>query len=889
MNLHRRSIAYLTPIALFSFVSVHCGDGNPTSSTSASVASSSSGSGGEAGTGGKAGAGGTSSSNSTSSAGGNNTGGAGGGNVGGAGGGNVGGAGGGGGGNVCASAPMYLDPTFGDCGIANIGFVANNWDDTRVITTQTDGKVVIAATTQSVAGSSFPIVADVVLVRMELNGAVDTTFGVGGKVLASIGLAAEPAAIHVQSDQKLLVVGTYDDAAAKALVFVARYNPDGTIDANFGQNGIATVSGLVASNPSIAFASDGKIIIRGKNATDQNILIRLLPDGTLDTTFGTGGVQTAIPATSSPIAVRQDGKIYLGFIIGSGSTVDSRITRLLADGTVDMTYGVAGEAAAALGTDADFPATLAIRKDGSLLVGGAAKVPGNVYNDSAMLALDANGALDTTFGGGDGLVHVDGLTNSAFYDIEFDALDRLVIRGLRNNFSLGRVLRFLPDGTLDTTFGAAGIVDTSYASVAGPVLGPNGEITLAGSTFDLPNDKSDIIATRVTTSGTIDPTFGKNGIASFNSMATKDAAQEMLVEPDGKIVAAGIVSKKSLDEAWMTRTLPNGAVDTSFGDAGWVRLQEDFFVNGLARTSDGQLMVQVSQKLSRYDALGKLDTTFAMGGTLDLSIGGNMWAIAVDAMDRTLVVGSGSSCSFRLVRVTKGGAKDPTLGGDGDIQTTFPTGTNCRAMAIAVQPDGKMVVAGERGAVAGPAVIRYTSSGMLDTTFGQAGIAAAATATEPYDLDNMALLPDGKILVGGYQVGAPNVATSAWVVVRLNANGQIDTTFGNAGVLKMQAGAVAEGWPQAEGPAFAVLPDGSVMAAGSAFAPQNEKMLAWKIGTNGAIDMTFGDMGKVTVPSSPGTFSAYGIGIQPDGKIVLGGRGFSPLTGTDFVFLRLAQ
>jgi len=505
------------------------------------------------------------------------------------------------------------------------------------------------------------------------------------------------------------------------------------------------------------------------------------------------------------------------------------------------------------------------------------------------LALDANGAIDTTFGGGDGLTQIAGMANSQFYNIQFDAMDRIVVRGLRNNLKLGRVLRFLADGTPDPAFGVAGIVDTMDASTAGPVIGPNGEITVAGNTYDLANDKGDVIVARFISSGSVDPAFGTNGLATFNSRATKDVALEMLVEPDGKIVAAGIVMKQSSLEAWMTRSLPDGAIDTTFGDMGWVRLQNDFYVNGLARTSNGYLLALVDQELTRYDASGKVDTSYGVGGTLDLSIGGNTWALGVDASNRALVVGSGSSCSFRLLRATTSGTKDMTLGGDGDVQTTFASGSNCRAMAVAVQPDGKIVVAGERGSVEGPAVIRYSSSGMLDTTFGQAGIAKGATATEPYDLENMALLPDGKIMLGGYQIGAPDVTTSSWVAVRLNANGQIDMTFGNAGVVKMKAGPVAEGWPQAEGPGLAVLPDGSVVAAGSTYAGIYEKMLAWKIAPNGTLDMTFGDAGKAVVPSVPGTFSAYGIGIQPDGKIVIGGRGFSPKTGTDFGFVRLAQ
>ncbi len=225
--------------------------------------------------------------------------------------------------------------------------------------------------------------------------------------------------------------------------------------------------------------------------------------------------------------------------------------------------------------------------------------------------------------------------------------------------------------------------------------------------------------------------------------------------------------------------------------------------------------------------------------------------------------------------------------GDGSVVTTLESGNFCGVRALAVQPDGKILAAGQGGNLQGSIVVRYESNGALDMTFGQAGVAKAWIPGEPMDADTMALLPDGKILVAGFQFKGQAPQYSSWNVVRLDATGQIDATFGIAGVAEIETYPVAPIVSRYEGPGMVVLPDGSVILGASTRAGLSEKMLAWKIGPDGKLDATFGDMGKAIVPSVHGTFSAYGIGLQPDGKVVLGGRGFSAETGTDFGFVRL--
>lgn len=154
----------------------------------------------------------------------------------------------------------------------------------------------------------------------------------------------------------------------------------------------------------------------------------------------------------------------------------------------------------------------------------------------------------------------------------------------------------------------------------------------------------------------------------------------------------------------------------------------------------------------------------------------------------------------------------------------------------------------------------------------------------------MALLPDGKILVAGYNDG------SALVFARFDENGQPAPTFGEAGIVTTLLPAAPAPLPVVpyylcgyyEGPALAPLPDGSVYVGAAAVVGLNEQMYAFKLLPDGKIDTGFGDAGQILLPQRPGSFAAYEMGIQPDGKIVLAGRGFTPTGGTDFAFMRFA-
>lgn len=793
------------------------------------------------------------------------------------------GSGGSGGGTP---GPMLLDPTFGSNGIATVGPKSGNGDYAQAVARQPDGKIIVAGTTNQSPLASSPNASDLLLTRFGTDGKIDATFGMGGKVLVSIGLYSLADGVHVQADQKILVLARYNTAtpSTSSNLCLARFMSNGALDASFGQGGILDVKSPLASNSGASIGANGKVLVRGKTLDNKPALALLLPDGSVDPSFGTAGVQTLVSEISGPLVMQADGKILMAYTTGTGAAEESRVMRLLANGAVDMAFGTMGEAAVSLGTDAEDPQALAVRDDGSLLVGGKARVVGMTVDEAVLLALDSKGAVDTTFGGGDGMTRVDWKVSTQINRIVIDDQKRIVTRAWHDT-GAGGIMRFSPDGTLDAGFGMAGMAKTDIANGVGPVVAPNGDVSLAGILFDFGQDTSDVAVARVTSAGQLDTAFGANGYARFNSGATKEVASHMLIEPDGKIVGAGLSLKSSILSAWMVRQLPNGGIDTSFGTDGWVKLANPALVQGLARTADGHLLALTNGQATQYDASGQLDTSFGTNGSVTSGFGGNATALALDAAGQVLIGGKSTGCSFGLVRATKTGQLDTTFDGDGTVVTTLESGNFCGVRAIAVQSDGKILAAGRGGTLQGNVIARYETNGALDMTFGQAGLASAAVAgAGGFDLDQMALLPDGKILVAGFQFGP----TSSWIVVRLNASGQIDTSFGNGGVMGMDSGAIASIGTQYAGPGLAVLSDGSVLVGGSTNVGLYEKMLAWKLQPDGTVDPMFGHMGKAIVPAGLGTFSAYAIGVQPDGKIVLGGRGFSPETGTDFGFVRLA-
>jgi len=400
---------------------------------------------------------------------------------------------------------------------------------------------------------------------LAVDGDLDPTFGTDGKVLTDFDHSTDIAnAVATQADGKLVVVGaTYEDNDFSDENFaIARYNPDGTLDKTFGVGGKVQTDfpGLAAVASSVVIQPDGKIVVAGGafllfTFAGDFKLARYNPDGSLDTSFGDGGiVTTTFPEGSYAfdVALQADGKIvaagtvFVDFNPGESSNTDFALARYNPDGTPDATFGNGGQVSTDfLGLEDDSFSVL-IQPDGKIVAVGSANDPATFYDFAAVRYLN-NGTLDTTFGVA-GKVHTD------FGDQNFDrarsaALQpdgRIVAAGFAISQNGGvqnfAVARYTSNGILDTSFGTDGMTQIDFGSCcqsANKVLVQDNGTTIAVGYANTESSDSDFLLARLTSDGLPDPTFGAGGKVRTSFGDLNGGANGAFLQPDGKIVAVG--------------------------------------------------------------------------------------------------------------------------------------------------------------------------------------------------------------------------------------------------------------------------------------------------------------------------------------------------------------
>jgi len=386
--------------------------------------------------------------------------------------------------------------------------------------------------------------------------------------------------------------------------------------------------------------------------------------------------------------------------------------------------------------------------------------------------------------------------------------------------------------------------------------------------------------------GDLDPTFGNGGIviSTGGSINTLEAALGMALQADGKIVAVGYGAAVGSD-TWdfaVVRYNTNGSLDSSFGNNGIVRtpvgnshddaysvaIQADGKIVAVGRSCNGVGRDGCSAgsnfAVVRYNPNGSLDTIFNGTGKVITPINASSIArsVAIQADGKIVVAGdsSGSSGGFTLVRYNTNGSLDTSFDNDG-IVTTGVGG----AFAVAIEADGKIVAAGT-------GVVRCNADGSLDTTFNGTGI-VTTPGSHAY---SVAIQADGKILTTNGFNGFPSENR----LVRYNANGTPDTSFNGTG--SVAVGIYVN--------SAVVQADGKIVAAGFTEFGEGSAFAVIRLNGNGSLDATFGVTGTVITPIVDQYYYSSGAGevaIQPDGKIVAAGgvvdRGFDTF---DFALVR---
>ncbi len=393
------------------------------------------------------------------------------------------------------AAPGDLDETLGVGGKVTRDFFGNR-DEARAVAIQPNGEIVVAGFARSgpdLGPDSF--FEDFAVVRYEPDGTLDTGFGAGGDVLTDFGGQDRANALVIQPNGKILVVGgtcigVNLDICDFALV---RYNSDGTLDADFGSGGqtITHFPDLVTLPFGLAIQPDGAIVVGGWAFDGTGFdfaLARYNGDGTLDTTFGDGGLVTTDVATGDDfglgVVIQHTGKIVVSGTAFNGTTFDFAMTRYDADGTLDPTFGSGGKVLTDFGSSDEEIRDVALQADGKMIALGETVNAGGVA--FALARYDADGAVDTDFGIG-GLVTNDfGSGDAQGEDVVILPSGKILAAGgsLTGSSADFQLARYGRDGSLDVGFGVGGILTTDFFGDRDRALGvaayPDGRIVLAG-------------------------------------------------------------------------------------------------------------------------------------------------------------------------------------------------------------------------------------------------------------------------------------------------------------------------------------------------------------------------------------------------------------------------
>lgn len=637
----------------------------------------------------------------------------------------------------------------------------------RTLHLQNDGSLIVGGDYFSLNG--YPVSY---LTRLNPNGSIDESFNTGtgfnGKIYVS----------YLQPDGKIILGGSftmYNGINAGRLI---RINSDGSYDPTFNTS-VGATTGIVYD---IAVQSDGKIIIVGSftkyaNST-VNRVARLLPNGTLDSSFLTGS-GSALNVTH--VKITADEKIILtgNFITFNGISAN-RIVRLNSDGSFNSNFYCG------TGFNDDVNAMI-LQPDGKLVLGGNF----TAYNDvvaNRLIRLNADGTKDESFQTGSGF------SREGVQIIKIDSNGDLMVGGSfigsYNNNDVNRLVFLNADGTLKSDFDIGS--GPSSASVLSLEFDQDGSWFVGGS-FSVFNGQNQGRLAKISNEGEHDISYLSSGVGFDNSVLS------ILPLPNQKIIVGGNFNKfngKSIPK--LTCLLADGSTDESFnsGNSGI-----NNFVKTAVLQEDGKIVIGgnftkyndiLSNRIVRILSNGEIDTSFNSGD----GFSGQVYKIAVQSDQKIIVAGAFAKYNGSTLNANKIARLLPDGTKDGDFNTG--SGADGIVESIVLQPDGKIILGGHFKNFNGQSfsgIVRLNSDGSIDQSFN------VGDGFDKY-VYAMALQSDQKIIVGGSFLTFDGISKKR--IVRLNTDGSLDATFESG-----------TGFSKGDVRSILVQPDGRILIGGA--------------------------------------------------------------------------
>jgi len=789
------------------------------------------------------------------------------------------------------------DAAFGIDGKTVTGFGSNE-NRAYAVAFQPDGKFLVGGTALNSNGED-----DFALARYNVDGSLDVSFGALGKVLTGFTEVNNDISIirsiHVLPDGKIIVFGTTGRSGISSTVAIARYLANGNVDNNYGTNGkiITGLAFFINDGNNLIVQPDGKIVIAAVkinlNAPETIGIERYTADGIPDSSFGTNGqvVMTFGSASSWPssIALKPDGKFVISGRYSATSSSQIAVAQYNTDGTLDTSFDTDGKVIASFGTG-----TSAVARQLSISAAGKIKIAGIVGSNFALLQYNANGSLDTSFDG-DGRILTPLTANEQFYQtnsivMQPDGKYLLIINPQSLSPSSNFLIRrYNADGTMDTSFGTSGTVQTTFdtglnEAKAAAVL-PNGEIVVAGQAQPLDLGYTDFAVAQYNSNGMADVSFNTDGKVTTAFEKGNDLLSHLLVLPNDELITIGTTEHGQRNTSFfkdivLSKYHSDGSLDTAFGNFGKVLSVFENNLNQVATASlqpDGKIILGNTYssfstpgyvgELIRYNIDGSLDASFGINGKKTLNF--TPTSIVFQADGKMIVAGGGTLEGvnrFIICRYNSDGTLDTNFHTDGQLFVSFGQ-TNYGNASILIQPDSKIILFGsssDPGLYNGSITLstaRINSNGSLDTTFGTDGKVTTLIGFTYFPYTGV-IKPDGKLIIAGTSNG------NRFSTVRYNTDGTIDPAYGTAGIL---TSGLSVDYPQIT----SVLPqlDGKFLVTLTmpGQAPESCDFKIKRVNVDGTFDDGYGGQNGITASFYDGYDTAFAIGLQSDDKVVVAG------------------